>query len=72
MTRGPDTTAHDHDDLAESHHVTDPITGTTGVGPLEPGAGRPGGNWGLAARWMAFAFIIIAAALLLVWMFGER
>ncbi len=56
-------------DLSAQHQVTDPLTGTTMAGPMESGSGLPGSNWGLAARWLAFAFLLILAALLMVWMF---
>ena len=56
-------------DFSAQQQVSDPLTGTTMAGPLEPGSGRPGSNWGLAARWLAFAFLLILAALLVAWMF---
>jgi len=57
------------DNLARQEQVTDPITGITGVGPMVPATGRAGGHWGVAARWLAFAFLIIVAALMLWWAF---
>jgi hypothetical protein len=68
MPTQPDPTVHDHDNLSSPGPVTDPFTGASGVGPLEPGVGRAGGNWGVAARWLAFAFIAVLGVLLLVWM----
>jgi hypothetical protein len=69
MATQPDPTVRHRDDLSGGGTVTDPVTGTTGVDPLQPAGGqRPGGNWGVAARWLAFAFIAVIGALLLVWL----
>ena len=74
MSEAPDdrTTTNRRDDLPLQHQVTDPITGTTAAGPLEPEGVQPTGapRWGLAARWLAFALVLVLFLVVLYWASG--
>lgn len=65
----------DRDDHFEpTNEVSDPITGTRPlVENREYETGRTSNRtWGVAARWIAFALMLILAILVLYWVSGDR
>lgn len=69
--RNERTTTNSPGDLPLQHQVTDPITGTTAAGPLESGRSASGtGGWGVAARWLAFAFLLVVLVIAIYWISG--